>query len=296
MFPSINRFKDVKNARSALREVTQMMVSREEWQNIGPLLAGYRKAGIRLKTEQRTLILHRAGQTGNIHTIIECLQQGDETGLTLTEHPIVVLTFMYIALKIAQDAAEAPRAAKWSEVIQDLLYRPPHLAQSRRILNMPYIRGMVLYARASAIKTKQATGADVKEDLTLLRDDVAYLEERLGRRTSLDGVLKRYLWLRPWSHSRENFLVNGSETNLPGSAYVGVLALNIRGITLAHELLGGEMTNLTALAAALDEQLNQFAKEGCRQGWDERYEKIVGSSPKWASYCRKQESEAAIEA
>ena len=105
-FSSIDRFKDVENSKKALSRALEHMHTPEDWTNLGPLLAGYRRAGIRLKAKHLGKIVRVAGTRGQIFAVIECAKQSDKTGFTLKNPEVVARVFAFINDKISKAARE----------------------------------------------------------------------------------------------------------------------------------------------------------------------------------------------
>ena len=181
-FSSIDRFKGVENSKTILNRALAKMQTAEDWSNLGTLLAGYKKAGIKLKADHWGKIVRVAGTRGHIYAAIECAKQADQTGLLLKNREAVVRILAFVNDKITEskgDAAETKQALRWAEMVLDLLQRPEHALSAHptreRLHFSRVVRGLTLFTRASAVKVKQQAGESVDEDLALLRDEVRLL-------------------------------------------------------------------------------------------------------------------------
>ncbi|QUC18618.1 uncharacterized protein UV8b_02859 [Ustilaginoidea virens] len=289
-FSSIDRFKDVENSKKALSRALEHMHTPEDWTNLGPLLAGYRRAGIRLKAKHLGKIVRVAGTRGQIFAVIECAKQSDKTGFTLKNPEVVARVFAFINDKISKAARETPdgpetkQALTWTEMVLDLLQRPEHTvddAQTRQRLHFsPLVRGMTLFARASAARL----GAASERDLNLLRDEVALLVSLWGDAANKDLLeVAEIAKLTPAAERDAAQKSNYIPRALNVSSYVQVLAQNIKGIEIAQEILGDEAQGLSAISTALTSHLRDFAG-GIRTKsdmWVDEYEKVMGAKPSW---------------
>lgn len=292
-FSSIDRFKGVENSKTILNRALAKMQSAEDWSNLGTLLAGYKKAGIKLKADHWGKIVRVAGTRGHIYAVIECAKQADQTGLLLTNRETVVRVLAFINDKITEskwDAAETKQALRWAEQVLDLLQRPEHALPALRTRDRLHfsrlVRGMTLFTRSSAVKVKQQAGESVDEDLALLRDEVGLFSSLWQDSVTQDLTqVEEFAKLNPTVE--RNSAPNGVRVPqaLSGSAYVQVLAQNIKGIALTRELLGDEAKDLAPVDDALNKHLTEFVQtsHGRSKGWEDEYEKVAGQRPDWPS-------------
>ncbi|KAH6611017.1 hypothetical protein Trco_001037 [Trichoderma cornu-damae] len=290
-FSSIDRFTGIENSKAVLAKALKSMQSQEDWFNLGTLLAGYKKAGIRLKANHWGKIVRMAGTSGNIHAIIECAKQSEKTGLLFTNRETVVRVLSFINEKVTSsnwDEAETKQAQKWADQVLDLVQRREHTAEGQptreRLHFSRVVRGMTLFTRASAIKVKQRAGEAVEQDLLLLQDEVELLNSLWKGSTdaNLEEVAE-FAKLNPTLERTSGPKGVKIPTALNGSAYVKVLAQNIKGITLAREILGDEAQSLAPVEVSLADHLRHFVhtSKSSTKGWDQEYLKIVGQEPKW---------------
>lgn len=291
-FSTIDRTKDIRGSKALLAEALHNMHSKADWQNLEPLLAGMRKAGIKFHLRHWGKIIRLAGQNGQIYTVIECAKQADETGLLLNKLELAVSTLTLINEKIAtsgNDAGQAAQALTWAKIVLDLLQRHPH--DHGRLHRTRPVRGLILYTWASAIVAKQQTGEAVDHDLTHLGDDVQFLSALwsgvdLGDIETLDD----FKTLDVTVGLPGVALKTRKETpvGLCGSLYVRALAYNIKAMEMVQELLGQRAEALAPVAAGLEKYADRFvrAAQTKRKGWDQEYEKITGRMPSWAELCK----------
>ncbi len=287
-FSSIDRFKGVVNSKKILKEALAKMQTREDWSNLGPLLAGYKKAGIKLQPNHWGKIVRVAGSAGHIYTVLECAKQADETGLQLSGYETTVRILAQVNDKIVTSegsVSKAAQALKWSELVLDLLQRPHHAASKQangsKVHFSRVVRGLALYSRAAAIKAMQVADQDVELQLTLLRDEAELLKS-LWSDVDISNLneVDDFSRLNPVLERESDVRINKA---LNGSAYVQTLAQNIKGLSLTRELLGTEAQDLQKFEAAIAQHLQQFV-EGNKQrkeGWAAEYEQVTGSAPSW---------------
>ncbi|KAK1250084.1 hypothetical protein MKX08_010087 [Trichoderma sp. CBMAI-0020] len=290
-FSTIDRFAGIENSKTILTKALKSMQSQDDWANLGTLLAGYKKAGIRLKANHWGKIVRMAGDSGNIHAVIECAKQSDKTGLMFTNRETVVRVLSYINEKVTSsnwDMTETKQAQTWADQVLDLLQRREHAIQGQptreRLHFSRVVRGMTLFAKASAAKVKQQAGEPVEQDLVLLKDEVELLSSLWKDSTSANlEEVADFAKLNPTLERNSSPKGVKIPTALNGSAYVKVLAENIKGISLAREVLGEEAQGLAPVEVTLADHLRNFVKtsKSSTEGWDQEYSTIVGEAPKW---------------
>lgn len=291
-FSSIDRFKGIENSKKALSKALDNMESTEDWINLGTLLAGYKKAGIRLKADHWGKIVRVAGTKGHIYAVIECAKQSDKTGLVLNKPELVVRVLAFVNDKITEsswNAGETKQALVWAQKVLDLLQRPEHALSTQhtrdRLHFSRLVRGMTLFTRASAVKVGQQAEEVAEREMTLLRDEVALLVSLWQDALSKDlNEVAEFANLNPLIERSASHNGNHVPQALSGSAYVQVLSQNIRGIQLAQEILGEEAKELSPVLLSLNTHLEDFAQksEGRTKGWESEYEKVMGKQPSWA--------------
>ncbi|KAM3514639.1 hypothetical protein MY11210_001745 [Beauveria gryllotalpidicola] len=280
-FSSIDRSKDIPNARKSFNQVMNLMETPEDWANLGALLAGYKKAGVKLYNQHWGKIFRRAERTGNVYTVIECAKQGEKTGMKLQTHEMVVRLLAGINNKIVHGGhAGTAQAVRWMEVTLDLLHRPDQAVHKdvyadNKVHASRLARGLVLFTRASAVSAKQAAAEDATSELTLLKDEIE-LVKTLWKDVDLGNLdsLSEFAVLEPDAEEKKK---------LNGTVFVSTIAQNMKAISLARELAPTEAQGLDAVESALGNYLAQHARIGKRRDGrlDEVFEKITGVTPSW---------------
>ncbi|KAJ4268624.1 hypothetical protein NW762_002691 [Fusarium torreyae] len=285
-FSTIDRFNEVPNSKKAFHEVVDLMKTKEDWDNIGTLLAGYKKAGIRLHRDQYARMIRQAGLAGQPYNIIECAKQAQKTGLYLKHKDWVVILVTHINEKIVKpngEGNEALHALKWNMLVWDLLQRhiQGFVTPARQYHLSPDIRGLFLFAQASAIQAQQAAEAPAEELTQALRDNVQFIISNWGRK-GLDG-----LWKLRFLHQinpRATTSSRGHNGKLSPNYYIWMIAQNIRGMELAQEIIGQEAKGLDPIKQALEQHLRDFIQKDERYnpGWATTYEETTGRKPNWS--------------
>ncbi|PHH90259.1 hypothetical protein CDD83_4129 [Cordyceps sp. RAO-2017] len=287
-FPTINRYKDVENSKKVLAKALTMMKTARDWSNLGALLAGYRRAGIKLWPNHVGKITKVAASTGNTYALIECAKQVERTQFALDTPEVVARVLLHINKKVTDSdwsEKQTAQAFTWSQTVLDLLLLPEHTprgARGRDTFPLSRLfRSMLLFTRAAAAKVKQQAGQDVEKDLALLGEEVALCTSLWGSPPPENvGQIPELLQLCPTEDRKLDSQIHKA---LNGLAYVETLAQAIKGITLSRELLGHKAEKLMAVREALDKHLAEFVRSGPGrwQGWEDAYEKVVGRAPRW---------------
>ncbi|KAF4968259.1 hypothetical protein FSARC_4350 [Fusarium sarcochroum] len=285
-FSTIDRFTEVPNSKKAFHEVVDLMKTKEDWDNLGTLLAGYKKAGIRLHRDQYARMIRQAGVEGQPYTIIECAKQAQKTGLYLKYKDWVVILLTHINEKIIKPNGEgndALHALKWNMLVWDLIQRhlPGFVNRARQYHLSPDVRGLFLFAQASAIQAQQAAEAPAEELVQALRDNAQFIVSSWNHKDTddlftLPLLAKLNPRARPNSPNRHG--------DLSPNYYIWMIAQNIRGMELAQEIIGDEAKGLDPIRKALEQHLRDFIKkdEHYREGWATTYEETTGRKPDWS--------------
>ncbi|KAF5026040.1 hypothetical protein F66182_1832 [Fusarium sp. NRRL 66182] len=284
-FTTINRFTDIPNSVRAFYSATHLMKSKQDWENIAILLAGYKKAGIHLKRKNYSMMIRLAGNSGQAHSIIECAKQSQKTGLVLKHKDYVVILLADINKKVISPGGkeEALQAVKWNEAVLDLLQRPEHIVPSvtpaNRLYSSPVIRGMYLYAQASAVQAHKAAGTSAEDLTQALRENVEFLISAWARLdTNSLSESPALVDINPRAKPDESI----SKRDVSPNYYIMTIAQNIRGIELAQDIIGDAAQALNPVRDALEQHLRDFIKAGeLRPGWDTTYESVTGRKPDW---------------
>lgn len=289
-FTTIDRFTEIPNSKKALSEVLNLMETKEDWDNLATLLAGYKKAGIRLHIYHYDKIIRKAGQSKQTYAIIECAKQSTRTNLRLTRKNHLVLLMTQINNKITSPSGEENESAQaltWIEQVLDIYQRPVHHGQGKKptylLHQSPIVQGLVLFARASAIQAQQAAENSEEVDLQALKDNVESITSSWTRLGTDDLFNSPVLAdLNPRSPlSKENPNTNN---HLAVNFYVLALAQNIKGMELTQEILGDAAKDLTPIRDALEQHLKDFIKADERylESWAETYKLATGREPQWS--------------
>ncbi|KAF4979632.1 hypothetical protein FZEAL_4189 [Fusarium zealandicum] len=286
-FTTIDRFKEVPNSKKVFHDVIGLMKTKEDWDNIGTLLAGYKKAGIRLRREHYTKIIRLAGESKQSYSIIECAKQSQVTGFVLDKKEHLLQLLVSINNKIISPSGkenESAQALTWAELVLDLIQRPEHLQEEVQPYNRlhldPIVRGLYLYTQASAAQAKQATEQPADELVQAVKENAETVSSLWTRHGFEDlnnsGVL---VDINPFSPQNKQ---TRNSSDLSPNYYVLALAQNIKGIEMAQEIVGDAAKDLKPAAEALEQHLRDFVKTVYRDGWAKTYESVTGRMPDWA--------------
>ncbi|KAF9771156.1 hypothetical protein IL306_011259 [Fusarium sp. DS 682] len=293
-FKTIDRFHDVPNSKKAFAEATKLMKTKEEWDNVSTLLAGYKKAGIKLKRWHADAVTRRAGYHRQPYVVIECAQQVEKTGLCLHRDCTVILLLTSINQKIISpqgQESETQQAMKWNKMVWDIIQRPEHLAKNtppRRQPHMnPIIRGIILFSQTSAVKEQQAAGAPVEDLIRELQDNVEFIASAWAERESDD--LSKSPYLNPLNHRVKPYSDHyvPERQHLSPFHYIYALIQNIRAIELAQEIIGDDAKDLQPIHDLMEQHIEDFIKMSPGRnsyGWDLGYEKVTGRKPDWKQH------------
>ncbi|KAG5977294.1 hypothetical protein E4U55_006899 [Claviceps digitariae] len=297
-FSPIDRFKDIVDSKILFNKALHNMHSADDWANLSTLLAGFKKAGIKLRPDDWGKIVRKAGTTGHVFPIIECAKQSDKTGLFLNNAEVVARLLAFVNDKISNspgEVAEVKQAVKWVDMVLELLQRPEHAVKGQtreRLHYLRLVRGMVLLARASFVNTGEAS----KQDLDSLRYEVTLLKALWEDAVDKDLYeVAEFSRLNPTLERKAR--QDGQEVPraLNGSAFVQVLAQNIKGIETAQQVLGQEATEgLSPILKALASYLHDFASTSKfrTEVWADEYEKALGRKPDWPAVVEQAVADA----
>ncbi|CAM1505334.1 Fc.00g109710.m01.CDS01 [Cosmosporella sp. VM-42] len=303
-FSTIDRFKDIPNSKKILNQALDLMKTKEEWDNLATLLAGYHKAAVKLQRFHYARVIRMAGTRGSPYTIIECAKQAHKTGLTLKEKEYVVQLLVCINAKITnctpeEKKSEAAQALKWTELVVDLLQRPEHSVEGAqpadRLHFSPFVRGLLVFTQASAAQATQQAGEPIEAELAALAENVELLTSIWARHDIGDiSKVQDVQDLNPLSQQSRSKVYDAA---LSGSSYVQVLAQNIKGLALARELVGDAAQGLKPVEEAIQKHLTDFVLAGHKyrygKGWPEVYEQVMGEKPNWPAAPEKKVADSA---
>lgn len=306
-FKTLDKTKDIPNSRGILWKAIEAMKSKEDWENLGTILAGFRKAGVALSPNQLGKIIRLAYQAGQIGTIIECAKQAQHTGLYIVNKEQIAHVYLAINKEIAAangDLAQIKQAVSQAETVLDLVQRPEHLKKiaaanghSTLLQFSSVTRGMILHARASLVEAKQLAEEPVDENLITLKDDLALLKSlwaahlqhgiplvKVRELTELNPRYEEQATKELGAPKLKRLALGDRESRyhfLNGSSYVRSLAWTVRGIQLAEQIAKEETAPLLPLAKSLETHVASFLTLGSENGesWAKEYEEIVGHKP-----------------
>ncbi|RGP67503.1 hypothetical protein FLONG3_8472 [Fusarium longipes] len=288
-FSPIDIKKDIPNSKKALAAATKIMQTKEEWDNIATFLAGYKKAGIRLKREHYESLIRRACAAQQEYSIIECAKQTDKTGLILNSDNSIILLMSSVNQKIynsTQEEGAILRSLKWNRLIWELIQRPEHQKMdhlesrphwTRSPHQNPVVRGTLLFSQAHAIQVQQAAGEPVEELSKELRNNVEFIANAWKKNPGLDKLNVRGQKLF-WKDALSPFY------------YVRALAQNIKAMELAQEIIGDDAKSLAPIRDTLEKETENFIKAGSEnaKGLGLEYESITGRKPVWEQYLKAE--------
>jgi hypothetical protein len=269
-FKTINRFRELPNSKKIFYQSIALMQTKEDWDNLATLLAGYKKAGIVMKPHYYSRLIRAAGRRGQIHSIIDCVKQSSKTGFTLScdAHIIQLLHFI--------NKEKPETAVKWTDGILDLLQRREKASE----LN-PLVLGQVLFAQVTDVQNKTANQVDVTKETAQLKDSAQHLAQWWSRQSAEEeSVPASIIELQPLIFPiKRNDIVT-----LSGLEVVHTVATNIKGMALAREVLGDAANGLEPVEQKLEAYLREFAEKDVkiyREIWATAYEETLGKKPEW---------------
>ncbi|KAK7422393.1 hypothetical protein QQX98_001672 [Neonectria punicea] len=293
-FTTLDRFKDIPNSKMALFDALKFMKTKEDWDNLGTLLAGYKKAGIRVRPAQYMRIIRQAGRNDQIYSIIECVKQAQKTGFELNSMEYIITLLSLISKQkitgAAPGTAKPVDGLRWTEEIIDLLQRSPHvnedLPASQQAHNHPLIRGQLMFAQASAVQSLKLQEKPFDKELADLTDSAEALvswwtrQVKEGEEIHTPATIDN---MRP--HKKDGAKnLKGHAASFGSSEWVRVLVLNIKAMSMAREIVGDATQGLEPIEQKLEEALAEFV--GDLPQYNARsaqvYEDIIGKKPTWA--------------
>ena len=284
-FKSIDVTKDVPAAREMLWKALSAMKTKEDWANLGTILAGFKKAGVALSSNQQAKLMRLAIKNGQLGVLIECLKQARETGLYVVKKEQLLTLFLGMNRQIQDaegDVAETKQATRSGEIILDLVQRPDNMERmaagrdTRSFLHFsPLARGMLLHARLSLAKAKQQAEEPIDDDMVTIKDDLVLLNSlwaphlRDGTPLSEFGEIEE---MNPTQSPKKHFIQHA----VNGSSYLECIDWVIRGIKLAEELSIAEATPLLPLIESLNNHVGEVIQVGRENGtnWARQYDAL----------------------
>ena len=302
-FKAMDPSQDIRDSKLMLWDAMRHMKTKADWQNLGTLLAGYQKAGIRLKPNSIGKIVRLAAEADRIELLVDYLQQSRDTGLYLSSKEQFVRIFLAICRRV--NAAEGDidtirHATKMADALLDIVQRPEHMKKANRgktstrsFLHFSAVgRTMLVHARASLAQARLQAGEPIDQDLIAIKDDLALLPSLWAPHLE-DGVplsqLPELKEMNPTvegleepqrsTESRQRNTLTHPPT-LSGYAYLEALAWTIRGIRAAEGLMSVEAAPLLPLIEPLKEHAGELLTtvgETRKALWLGHFEATLGS-------------------
>lgn len=209
-FKHINRKSDIPPTNEITDKAMRAMKTREDWDNLGTLLAGLKNANQMTDPARMGKILRYVTAAGQTGAAIGCLKQFRETGLVVASKEVLLRLYT----SICKDVNEAEgnlevlqKIQRWSDIVQDVIRRPEHEEKIRKLhvgvdnyaekqmqsasedlkvdlrkifgatsnadlANSVFARTMALHPRIAVVKAKQAAGVDAETDIVKLNDEI----------------------------------------------------------------------------------------------------------------------------
>ncbi|KAH7328468.1 hypothetical protein B0I35DRAFT_473173 [Stachybotrys elegans] len=261
-FPPLNVMKDIPNSKKIYRDAIKQMKTPQDWDNFAVLLAGYKKASIKLKPSDYALAARRAAGTGNITAILECIKQEDKTGFPLeleSAHRMLHVINQSKILESSGAKSQTTQASKWCETLLDLDARRVGGKGYHQVAFAPLFSGMVLFNKLCAVKVGHI-------DASIAADQVRLVKSIWDRVDRDPGNFKK----GPY---------NDNYKKLPGIPYVVSMYMHaemdgqvLRAISLAKELGIEEAGSLAFIEDILDTWVPTKAAPGAEQQYKEKVE------------------------
>lgn len=311
-FNTIDKAKDLEPAGPMLIKILGLMNSPGEWENLAIVLAGYKRANIKLSPETRGLIARKAIIADRIDALLECATHADKTGMYIMNKEI--LTRVLSGINTSSQGGslkDARKALKQADRVLELVQRREHsdrwVAGTKG--DKPHFslvaRMLALFTRAKYVKMLKSMDQDTTKDQLLLHDEALFVSS-LYKSQKVDSVellrdlmelnpkndRERYVWLKKaMKEAFKNKTARPMDNGLRGlnaSGYIVTLAQSMQGLRLTQEILGSGVESLIPLADGLDAHITQFAQETEAQAdrkkeWAKIYKTVVGTEPTWQS-------------
>ncbi|KAH7170387.1 hypothetical protein EDB81DRAFT_752903 [Dactylonectria macrodidyma] len=287
-FSFIDRFKEIPNSKKVLQTALKLMKTKEDWDNLGTLLAGYEKANIKLAPFHYSQIIRHASRNEQIYSVVECVKQAKETGFTLNNTVHVIAVLNVFSSMITESNAEDARiqdASKWTDIVLDLLERPLHINKNEAKLDQaqfhPFVRGQVLFIKASVAQDLKQREQPAEKELSAVSDSAQALLSLWTQGVKKGESLQVPASIVGMTAHRNTNSRGRSELSL--SELTQTVALNIKGMKMARELLGDAANGFKPMEKLLDEHLERGVELNPKNGqrYADIYAKILGKTPSW---------------
>lgn len=209
-FKHINRHRDIPTTKEITDRALQAMQTREDYDNVGTLLAGLNHANQGVKSNRMAKIFRVLVNSGQVGAVIGCLKQFRQTGLVVANKEALLRLYGGLADEVDKadgNVEELQKIVRWSEIVHDVIQRPEHdaivtpihqdiaryvdsklegadegLRQEigpiysahglKDLANSVFGRSLALYPRLALVKAKQAAGEDVEADMVQVNDEI----------------------------------------------------------------------------------------------------------------------------
>jgi len=288
-FQTLNSHKDIPDARKQLYDAIDTMESKEDWANVGTILWGYRKAGVRLNQRAYDKIIRLACDSGNVGMVIGCLKQAHLTGMWITEREQVIRIVNAINARWDGSLEQAKQASSWVRTLVDIIQRPENAEEVSKAIKKRQLadsglgmsphfsvlgRTAMLQTRAVTIQAKTQVEESVEDDLVALKDDLATVQTLWAPQLKEGKALAENAELAQARPSRQAFF------SLNGSEYVKSLAWSIRGIRTSQQVAEEAAAPLLPLVDNLEQYAREFIQseagnEARAEQWTKCFEEAL---------------------
>lgn len=237
-FSHIDLLKGRPNAHRAMFQAVASFRTKEDWANLAPLLAGYKKAGVKVKADEFFYISRKAVAGEGTYAIIECARHAADTGFYLAR-PSATALLLYLS-----SAERDPRKASiWLDEILDIMARSPHKEKAAwNIYDSLTLSGLSLSIRLAAVQA-QDPAAVSERDMNNLRDEASALSalwsKQLSREENRDQLDLDEHGLRPFiMTTKATEEMKAERVRLSPFVYLELMTRNIDALEKAPAVVG----------------------------------------------------------
>ncbi|CAI4217845.1 unnamed protein product [Parascedosporium putredinis] len=123
------KFNQMLRVDPIVVEAVRLMATRDDWNNLPRMLAGYRNAERRILAKDVSDIVKNAGRSGNIYAIIDALRNVKESGLRIRTLAFADEVLYWVQMRAVESGfAEDPTAKTktWAVMLRELMEDPDH--------------------------------------------------------------------------------------------------------------------------------------------------------------------------
>lgn len=172
----------IPRSRDLMRQAVRLMATRDDWNNLPRMLAGYRNAERRILAKDVSDIVKNAGRSGNIYAIIDALRNVKESGLRIRTLAFADEVLYWVQMRAVESGfAEDPTAKTktWAVMLRELMEDPDHSKHPTwpgriPLHREPQIVGQVLHAAAAQAVYHQG-GEDADGKVAELAETLSYV-------------------------------------------------------------------------------------------------------------------------